>query len=124
MKHPLVALSGFFALLAATTVSPRVTQAQSTSSGPPDVSATWQKGATIVICRDGTSSTAGNDACALHGGIKSYPGARGPVNAALKMEDHASKWEKTLPPPSRGGGTPKVDSTAAKPDSTAKRKPR
>ena len=124
MQHSLATLAGSVAMVAAAALLPRAAAAQQVSSGSPDVRDTWQKGATLVICRDGTSSTAGNDACARHGGIKAYPGAKGPVNAALHMEDHASKWEKTLPPQSRGGGTPKVDSAAVKPDSAAKRKPR
>lgn len=124
MPRPLLPLVSSLGFVAAAALLPRAAASQQVSSGPPDVRDSWQKGAILVICRDGTSSTAGNDACALHGGIKAYPGARGPVNAALKMEDHASKWEKTLPAPSRGGGTPKVDSTAVAPDSAAKRKPR
>ncbi|NUQ94095.1 MAG: hypothetical protein HOQ11_13395 [Gemmatimonadaceae bacterium] len=100
--------------IAAASLLPRASGAQTVSEGPPDVRGTWQTGATLVICSDGTSSTAGNNACALHGGVKAYPGARGPVNAALQMQDHAKKWEQKLPPASRGGATPAPDSVAAK----------
>lgn len=88
-------------------------------------------GATIVICGDGTSSTAGTNACERHGGIKAYPGQRGPVKAALQMEDEAQKWSQQLPPSLRAGAAPKPDGTTAKPaatsakaDTTAKPKPR
>ena len=120
----LVAVLAPLAIVAAASVLPRAARAQSNPGGPPDGRGTSQTGATLVICGDGTSSTAGNEACARHGGIKAYPGARGPVNAALKMEDHASKWTKTLPPAAPAGATPRPDSVAAKPDSTRARKPR
>ena len=77
-------------------------------------------GATLVICGDGTSSTAGNDACLRHGGIKAYPGQRGPVKAALQMEDEAQKWAQQLPPALRAGAVPKPDTAAAKPASPPK----
>lgn len=124
MPLTILRLAGSLAILAAAALLPRTAHAQSNPGGPPDGRGTTQTGATLVICGDGTSSTAGNDACARHGGIKAYPGARGPVNAALQMQDHASKWSKTLPPAAPVPAAPKADSVATTPDSTKARSPR
>jgi hypothetical protein len=63
---------------------------KSTQDGARDARRPPRTGATIVICQDGIQSTAGNNACIHHGGIKSYPGQTGEVKAALRMEPHKS----------------------------------
>jgi hypothetical protein len=78
-------------------VDPVATKA--TQAGAQDAKRPPRTGATLVICHDGTSSTAGNRSCFGHGGVKAEPGARGEVNAALRMENHVSSVPRAKPQP-------------------------
>ena len=96
-------------------VDPAATKA--TQQGAKDARRPPRTGATIVICQDGIQSTAGNNACIHHGGIKAYPGQTGEVKAALRMEDHKSNVPKGMQ------AAPKSPTVSpAKPDTTRRAK--
>ena len=105
-------------------VDPAATKA--TQQGAKDARRPPRTGATIVICQDGIQSTAGNNACIHHGGIKAYPGQTGEVKAALRMEDHRSTVPKGMQaaPKSPTGSPAKPDTTRrAKTDTLRARTP-